>query len=727
MRDIKKWVYVLGSILTILLCISPSVVGNSVKTNLGTARLDASVISLPASQKSQRIMLLLELSFPKKWHSYWINPGESGYALSLDWSQTPDIGKGIKVGDAIYQTPSRYRLGELVNYGFESPMYVMIPVTISAQKSTLIQAYRQEMIVDAKWLVCDTQCVPDSAQLKVSFQIDPTLKDAVLSEKASLMDSVRAKIPSLFPSELSLLTTIPGLKKEIPEKVFMDITDLATNDLKSAYFYPENSEKLLVTDQQQLIKTKVLGEMSSGSQSLTHRVYLEIKSEKEADFKSEAGILVLETTETTKSYQVNAIPEKKQRLVDIVKLIAFAFFGGLLLNIMPCVFPVLSLKAMSVLKTVEASTDKDARSALLKDGVGYTAGVLASFWGLALVLVGLRAGGAELGWGFHLQSPLFVSLLIVLFVWIGAYCLQWVQVPKVAYVVSGRLAQTTHSFQQSTRPNSFWTGVIATVVATPCTAPLMAPAIGIALTQSIDVILLIFSALGLGLASPFLALGLIPGISRLIPKPGTWMIRMSKLLSLPLFLTGVWLLWVLHFQVNWKGVLLTILVAGVVLGISRLETNKKIPGLLSIIILALVLGSLSQMTHFQKPDLLEKDRLSVMSGYHLISPIKFSDSRLKDLREKGVPVFVDATAAWCISCQFNKKTTLQTKEIQALFKKKGIQLMIADWTTKDPNITRFLAQFNRIGVPLYIYYPENAEPIVFEETILTPALLKSRL
>lgn len=333
--------------------------------------------------------------------------------------------------------------------------------------------------------------------------------------------------------------------------------------------------------------------------------------------------------------------------------LGLAFLGGLLLNIMPCVLPILALKALAIAKKGQAS-----RAAAAGQGLAYTAGVVASFLGIAALMLGLKATGAAVGWGFQLQNAWFVGVLAVVMLLVSANLLGLFSLP----VLLGRQA---HSVDDSTRLGTFLTGALAVLVATPCTAPFMATAIGATLSFPTVQALAVFASLGMGMAAPFLLISLWPAALRLLPKPGAWMVRFKQWLALPMLATAVWLLWVLV----------------------QLQTPIALP--------------YAQHEHF-------------------------SPARLAELRAQQKPVLVDVTAAWCITCKINERVALRPDSMQQFFREQSITVLVADWTQRDATITAYLAEFDRNGVPLYVYYPPQGEPRVLPQ-ILTPAIIRDTI
>jgi len=396
-------------------------------------------------------------------------------------------------------------------------------------------------------------------------------------------------------------------------------------------------------------------------------------------------------------------------LAGFAAALALALAGGVLLNLMPCVFPILSLKVL------DFARHADARRTRVLGGLAYTVGVLLSFLALAGALIALRAGGEQLGWGFQLQEPAFVAALALLFTLIG---LNLAGVFEVRGLLPGSVAGWRLHHPAA---DAFLTGVLAVVVASPCTAPFMGAALGFAFTLPAAQTLLIFAALGLGLALPYLLASLVPAVARLLPKPGPWMARLRTLLAFPMFATVVWLLWVLGVQVGVAGV---VGLLGVLLAVAFAVWAWALPGRSRIGLGVPALALAAAAGVWAAPALRPAGDVPpvVEAGW-----MPWTPEREASLRASGQPVFVDFTAAWCITCQVNKRTTLTDPAVLADFERAGVALLRADWTARDPAITAALAQLGRSGVPVYVLYPGGARaPLVLNE-LLSPGEIRTAL
>lgn len=378
----------------------------------------------------------------------------------------------------------------------------------------------------------------------------------------------------------------------------------------------------------------------------------------------------------------------------------WAFLGGLILNLMPCVFPVLTIKALQISNASESAAERT------REALAYAAGILTTVLLIAAILIGIRGAGAQIGWGFQLQSPLVVLGLAALFLLIGFSFSGRLEIgARFAGIGQGLTEQGGKSLQ------SFFTGVLAMVVASPCSAPFMAAAMGYAITQPTVVSLLVFAGLGLGMAAPLVALYMVPALARMLPKPGQWMLRLRQILAWPMYLTALWLVWVLSAQVTSAGLVMAI-ASLLCLTIAVMLKESSLPGLKKAVrpvgyILALVLFGLASVQ--QKP---------LSQGEH------FKLAVLDSVAGKDQPVFVDVTADWCITCKFNERRVLHTDEIEDLFAENGVIYLVADWTQENPEISGLLDRYQRVGIPLYLYFPPNSRKAEVLPQILSKEMLK---
>jgi len=661
----------------------------------------------------------LRLDPAEHWHTYWKMGGDSGEPTSLNEWQAPE---GTQIGEI--QWPAPYWLPfyetDLVNFAYEQEILLPIAVTIPAD----YEGDTVELSTLAYWNVCDQICIPGEQRLSLTL---PVAEVAELdAENAELFTTARTQLPETDHSIKSLIAVAGervSLGFESDEPIFSDYAD--------AWFFPE---------QRRVIKPGPLRDVSLQGNLLqiTHQQPRRMLEDPQV-----YGTLVLATADGERRAFDFSDPAADATSTTIMPMAAvsaegsssgpgtgavegnllvfmgLALLGGIILNLMPCVFPVLSIKALSIAKNAG-----ETRSKQRMDGLVYTAGVIIAFVVLASVLIALRAGGEAIGWAFQFQQPWFLAFIIYLF-FLMALSLSGVFEIGTSLMGAGSSLTQRNGYQ-----GSFFTGVLATIVATPCTAPFMGPAIGFALTQSWIIAMLVFVALGLGMALPILLLSFAPALNRYMPKPGAWMVTFKQLLAFPLYASALFFLWVLGTQVGVMGMSLVlgvcVLMAFAAWMYQRRITMGPVFRSFSAATVAAVLAIAVYLT--QTPFLQTQNRSSPAEGVLVNSGASefeaFSSARVDELRAAGRPVFVNMTAAWCITCLANEQTTLSTDRVKQAMADNDITYMKGDWTNEDPEISAVLEQFNRPSVPLYILYPGdvNAEPVILPQ-ILTPGLV----
>ncbi len=685
-------------ILALALLGSFAVNASAGSNEINSGNVEARLLSVPSQiAPGASFTLLLEHKIRPGWHTYWINPGDSGAATELTWRGPEDF----EFGAIEWPYPERVPYGPLMNYGYHDT--VIYPIKVTAPKSLTGSSVTFD--VKGEWLVCADICIPERGELQLNVAVGDSL---ILDPKLELLASqARQKVPQFIGVEANVVAT-----DDIVLTVAMP--DLHPDRIQSVDYFPY-SEALIDNPAEQLLAVTDQG------LSLTLTPGWDFAAN--ADF---SGILVIveEVGETrTTAFEIRptvngTVPEAmaagaQSSDLSLITAVLFAFLGGLILNLMPCVFPVLSIKVLSLMGETEH---------LRGHGWMYVLGVVLSFVAIAGLLIALRAGGAEIGWGFQLQSPWVVGLLVYLFFAVGLNLSGYFEIgTRLMSLGSG-------SAQSSGYSGSFFTGVLATLVAAPCTAPFMASAIGYALTQSNLAALLIFASLGMGMATPYLALCYSPGLIKRLPKPGPWMARLKELLAFPLYASAIWLLWVLSIQVGESGIL--IMGAGAVLmvfGIWLLThlpksgTGKVMCQVLAFALFAAVIYSPSQLKVAKAVSTPTAVTAEASGSFESYSPEK-----LATYRQEG-PVFVNFTAAWCVTCKVNEAVALSTERTSAMLREKQVRYLKGDWTNEDPVITRKLAEHGRSGVPLYLLYrPGEATPVVLPQ-ILTQELVLSEL
>jgi thiol:disulfide interchange protein len=641
----------------------------------------------------------IKLSMKEHWHTYWRNPGDSGEPTQVRWK----LPRRFSAGDLQWPAPSLIRVGPAANFGYEGETILLARVT---PPRDLKSGTTANLAADVAYLVCEKICIPGEASVSLSL---PVSEAGASPPGNAVFDAARSKLPQTSPWN----ATFSADAKAITLSLRSDA--LRGDTIRSATFFPHDNT-LIDNVAPQVLRTEgqttlVTIERSQIAKSMPPRI---------------EGVLVLEEDIGSKTaphaFAIEATPSAAfaagEGGMNLFYAVISALLAGVILNFMPCVFPVLSIK---ILHLTEHRAETPRRVRL--HGMAYALGIFASFTILAGVLQALRAGGAEIGWGFQLQSPLMVAALAFVLFALGLSLSGILAIGASLTRVGG-----TRLLQQGGLPGSFFAGVLATVVATPCTAPFMGASIGFALVQPFAVGLVVFLALGLGLALPFLALAFAPGLQRLLPRPGRWMETLKQALAFPLYATVAWLIWVLSFQVSASG-LLAALAALVLIAfgawafrISQGQGNvagRVLRGAAAVS----VAGVIALVV------LIDLDRSTAANAQYAASRSSsetFSQQKLDALLASGQPVFVNMTAAWCITCLVNERTALSTGAVREVFAGKRIAYLKGDWTNRNPEITRLLEKFGRSGVPLYVLYRGGGEPVVLPQ-ILTQALVLDAL
>jgi thiol:disulfide interchange protein DsbD len=617
----------------------------------------------------------------KDWHVYWRNPGDSGEAPRIEWALPP----GLTAGALEWPAPERIPAGPLVNFGYAGEMLLAAPVTVAAEVATGMPL---DLKAQAKWLVCnEDECIPGGATLALRLPVGTggTLAPAT----SRLFETTRERLPEPLPAGWRITAQPDG------ERVALVVDGTPPPADGTAFFFAHDREALDPSAAQELTR-----DADGFRLGLTPR---------SAVPPTLAGVLRV----GARAYRVDAKVATPAPTAPLLP-IAFAFLGGMILNLMPCVFPVLALKALALV-----GLGGEARRRVRRHGLVYAAGIVVSFWILAGILLAARAGGAELGWGFQLQSPAVIALLAGLFFWMALVLLDVVTVGGSIMGVGQHL--TTGDGDRA----AFFTGVLATVVATPCTAPFMGTALGFALGQPAPVALAVFTSLGLGLAFPYVLFTFVPALARHLPRPGAWMETLKQLLAFPLLATVAWLVWVASFQGGPPAVA-AILIGLVLIAFAAWVAGRFSSGGARVAATAAVAAALVLALRITPLDAPPPSEATAAASAFAWEP--FSPARIAEARAAGKPVFVDFTAAWCVTCQVNKKVALETAEVVDKMRELGVVAIRADWTRPDEQITRALQEFGRDGVPLYVLYSgkQNDPPRILPQ-ILTPAIVISEL
>ncbi|MEN9217122.1 MAG: protein-disulfide reductase DsbD family protein [Gloeomargarita sp. HHBFW_bins_162] len=631
----------------------------------------------------------LQLDIAPGWHVYWQNPGDSGDRVRLDWQLPP----GATAGEIQWPYPQRLPVGPLMNFGYTNRVLLLTQITPPADLSP---GQTLNLQAQASWLVCREDCIPEEAPVRLTLPMRTTATPN--PEAQSAFQQVRRHHPQ--PAPWSVVYAVEGERLQLSFPV---------GRVQEAVFFPFDDGVMTNAAPQVLQTTAQTTELT------LQRGYQE-------NLTTVAGVLVLTTGQGTQAYTIQAEPgvlPPQSRAGNLAQILGLAFLGGLILNGMPCVLPILSLKTLQL-------ADKTRQSAqqVRWGGLSYGAGVLVSFLALAGGLLLLRGLGQQLGWGFQLQSPGMVFLLMYVLFGVA------LNLSGVFTVGTGWLGVGQRLTERPGYAGEFFTGVLATVAATPCTAPFMATAIGAALTLPTGAALGVFGSLGLGFALPYVVLCFVPRWRRWLPKPGAWMHTLQQLLAFPLYGAAAWLLWVLTLQTGTDGLAVG-LTGLVLLGLAawlygyaqQHPGGRKAVIFSTLLILGFCLTLPAQLPDGQVATNIENRQTTVWEP--------FTPARLQQLRTQGRPVFVNFTAAWCVSCQVNERFVFSKPEVQQAFDRRGIVLLKADWTRRNPEITQVLQGFGRSGVPLYVLYPGNNQPPVVWPSRLSPAqvtaLLSSQL
>jgi thiol:disulfide interchange protein DsbD len=605
--------------------------------------------------------------------------------------------QGWSAGAIEWPTPKRLPVGPLMDYGYEGKLWLLQKLTVPAD-AKLGDTVTLKAAVD--WLVCKDICVPEETTLTLPLKIGPLSPDPTVAKDFA---AARNLLPVASPWKLNY-----ALKKTLD--IYVAAPALASAHPIEASFFP---------DKPGIVKGSAPQTMGFTKDGLVLRLQ---PGDKAAANGPLTGVLVLKSSDGSiqaldVSAPVGPVPQvfggessgTAEAGIGVLAAMLFAFIGGLILNVMPCVLPILAMKALAL-----AGQGGGGHEAA-KEGFSYSAGAILSFLVFGLVIVLLRQGGAVVGWGFQLQEPIAVAGFALLIFAVGLNLSGVFEVGSVT--VGDSLAQ------RSGATGAFFTGVLAVAVAAPCTAPFMAAALGFALTQSVASAMLIFFALGVGFALPFLILGLWPKALAFLPKPGTWMLRLKQFLAFPMYGAAAWLVWVLAQETGANGVAL-VLAAFVALALAAwLWTSTR-----DLQVTGRGIGTAAAIVVFLAGvygvSLLHAVSATPQPSAATANAEPFTPERLASLRASGKPVFVDATAAWCITCLVNEQAVLSRPDVQAAFNDRHVAYLVADWTNRNDTITKMLSENGRSGVPLYLYFaPGSDKPVILPQILTESGVL----
>jgi thiol:disulfide interchange protein len=656
------------------------------------------------------------------WHIYWMNPGDAGEAPHAQWT----LPRGITAGAMQFPAPKRLPLGPLMDFGYENE--VLFPLKLHVADS--VAAGPVTLHAKVSWLVCQATCIPGKAELEVERNVasGPGSQAYV---PAPLFKRFLDLIPKALPT---------GYKAAFePSKDGFQLSVETGQKETEASFFPEDQGILDNPAPQELTPAKkglilnLKKDANLSAKPTTLKGVLELSGGRAFELAAPPGTLKLgelfpavvspagpsaNASVGEKGASGTSIPaqgsESPSAIPALLKITGLAFLGGLLLNLMPCVFPVLFLKGLALVRS-----GSEERRTLRAHGFVYAAGILVSFWVLVGALLGLRAAGATLGWGFQFQSPVFLELMAGLLFFLGLSLAGQFEIGLTLTSAGGSLAA------KQGYTGSFFTGVLAVIVATPCTAPFMGVAIGYALAQPAAITFAVFTALAVGLAAPYVALTLQPAWTRWLPKPGVWMDVLKQAVSIPIFITVIGLAWVLaqaygaNILAALLGSFLLLAMAGWFLG--RWPAKRWATTVAAVFVLVVIAIS------FWAPRKLAVASEAVHAPDTHGTWQPWSAEAVSRSLAAGQPVFVDFTAKWCLSCQVNERVALSQLEVERAFQERNVVLMKADWTQHDDAITQALTKLDRSGVPAYaLYTPGQSSPQMLPE-VLTPGILTDAL
>ena len=677
----------------------------------------------------QPLWLGLQITHQPEWHTYWKNPGDSGLPAELAWT----LPAGLDAGEIAWPLPKKIPIGTLANYGYEGTVLLPVPVTVASTFAPGPLAKDATIQLRASGLVCRKECIPEEGEFTLQLPIQSTTalsgaafeaaakaqpkpvlagsSGIVPDSQAQLADgnllnvsvhglpvALRGKTLDLFPETAEVINNAASWKQAWNGSVWTAQIPLADQRSASPSLMPvvlaEQAEPGHGTGPDTRTgyraELKVLGTWPPAASMASVSPALEAALKANAANAAQTGGAATSTAGSGASS------------LTLTAALLGALLGGLILNLMPCVFPVLAIKVVGF---TQHAQDRRAHRV---SGIAYTAGVVLSFTALGALMLGLRAAGEAIGWGFQLQSPAVVASLAALFTLIAL---------NLAGVFEfGHFLPSSVASLQARHPvaDSFLTGVLAVAVASPCTAPFMGASLGLTATLPAPQALAVFAALGLGLALPFLAASFIPAVARALPRPGAWMDTFRKLMAFPMFATVVWLVWVLGQQsgIDGAGALLILLV-----GLSLVVWALSLAGHARVWMATVSLATMTLLGWAFVPHITNVPTTQSATQASATDWQPWAPGAAEQIVAGGRPVFVDFTAAWCVTCQYNKKTTLANADVLADLQTKNVALLRADWTRRDPAITAALAALGRSGVPVYVFYRPGKPPMVLTEVL----------
>ncbi len=648
----------------------------------------------------------LQLAHQPQWHTYWKNAGDSGLPTQLQWS----LPVGVMAGDIAWPVPQKIRIGSLANYGYEGTVLLAVPLTITPAFKPSPLNKGLDIKLKAQWLVCKLECIPEEGEfsLNIPTNVSTAINSAAFAAALAAQPKPLTGTSQVAVKESSIAVTVTGLPVALQGKTLeiypetSEVIDTAATPAQAwqGDVWTANVPLSSQRGQSPTVMPLVLkvGDQAWRTEAVVQGAWPAVAA---------AATVSPALTAALAANQNASLTAPAANLTLFAALLG-ALLGGLILNLMPCVFPILAIKVVGFTHHVT----RHDRAAHRSNGLAYLAGVVTSFVALGVLVLSLRAAGEQLGWGFQLQNPAVVAGLAVLFTVIGMNLAGLFEFGHVlpSGVVSARAKHPVI--------DSFLSGVLAVAIASPCTAPFMGVSLGFALGLPATQALLIFAMLGVGMALPYVAASFIPAVARMLPRPGVWMDTFKKFMAFPMFATVVWLVWVLGQQsgIDGAGALLILLVmlCMVLWAFTLAGRARLVVAVISIAALTYLILDIGQnvIKIADTPSAQAASSSETGERWQAWEP-----GRVDQILATGRPVFVDFTAAWCVTCQVNKKTTLTQPQVLADFAAKNVQLLRADWTRRNPAISAALEQLGRSGVPVYVLYAPGRAPVVLSEVL----------
>lgn len=671
---------------------------NVIAQDVGSDNVKVSLISqYETASAGDSFHIALVQKIAPDWHTYWRNPGDVGDKTRIKWT----VPAGVKVTDIKWPNPSALPYEGFINYGYSKEVVFPIEVTVP-------QNFSGPMVLKAfvEWLECKDVCIPGEANIEITINInEQSKKSAAALEIENALANLPKPISGRAIIEDKGTDLILGFQTDAPETI------------SSAQFFPHEIDNGALIDH---AAPQILEYGEAG---------ISLKLKKSPSYPNNSakyifGALRIDNENSSQFFEIGAKSGKLMLGVSgqkpavradygaLLRAIGFAFLGGLILNLMPCVFPILAMKIIGLTKIAHKESSH-AKSY----GLFYGLGVVATFAALGVLLFALKAMGEGVGWGYQLQSPIFLTLVSLLIVALGLNLLGLFEIGTSLQGIGSSAAT------QNGNLGAFLSGALAVAVASPCTAPFMGAALGFAAISTPIIGLSVFISLGIGFALPFVVLTFAPKLLAYLPKPGLWMERLKQILAIPMFLTAAWLMWVLYRAGGTTYLLAALLsVFGLVFMVIMAKINPaKRTILLTRILFVIMLGTSTLYISQNPANPPGKGKSSDALGAEV-----WSEQKVQSLRAEGRNVFVNFTADWCITCKVNENSAFKNKKVTQKFKDKNVAYLVADWTKKDEIIARALSSHGRIGVPLYlVYLPNKSEPVVLPQLLSSETIIEA--